>query len=53
MFKTLFPGKLFAGCRLKRYQWKLMTTINPLPINWQGLIFQRPKNHFIVRNSGV
>jgi hypothetical protein len=42
MFGILLSGKLAADERLKLSQANetLMTTFNPLPVNWQWLIFQ-------------
>jgi hypothetical protein len=42
MFGTLLSGKITTDDRLKMFQINemLMTTFNPLPKNWQRLIFQ-------------
>jgi len=42
MFGTLLSGKIATDDRLKMFQINemLMTTFNPLPKNWQWLIFQ-------------
>jgi hypothetical protein len=42
MFGTLLSGKITTDDRLKMFQINemLMTTFNPLPKNWQWLIFQ-------------